>query len=166
MINAKDSFTKKETAFCYHYIKTNNAPEAARLAGYTKKPMETAIRLLSNSKISRKIEKLYSEKKITLKYKATSGYERLAFGNIADSIKLLFCENISAKDLEKMDLFNIAEIRKPREGAMEIKFFDRLKALEKLEEIDANTKDEGSTFYKALEKGLEKLNSEQFNSEN
>ena len=74
MINAKDSFTKKETAFCYHYIKTNNAPEAARLAGYTKKPMETAIRLLSNSKISRKIEKLYSEKKITLKYKATSGY--------------------------------------------------------------------------------------------
>ena len=152
MINAKDSFTKKETAFCYHYIKTNNAPEAARLAGYTKKPMETAIRLLSNSKISRKIEKLYSEKKITLKYKATSGYERLAFGNIADSIKLLFCENISAKDLEKMDLFNIAEIRKPREGA--------------LEEIDANTKDEGSTFYKALEKGFEKLNSEQFNSEN
>ena len=166
MINAKDSFTKKETAFCYHYIKTNNAPEAARLAGYTKKPMETAIRLLSNSKISRKIEKLYSEKKITLKYKATSGYERLAFGNIADSIKLLFCENISAKDLEKMDLFNIAEIRKPREGAMEIKFFDRLKALEKLEEIDANTKDEGSDFYKALEKGFEKLNSEKFNSEN
>lgn len=166
MINAKDSFTKKETAFCYHYIKTNNAPEAARLAGYTKKPMETAIRLLSNSKISRKIEKLYSEKKITLKYKATTGYERLAFGNIADSIKLLFCENISAKDLEKMDLFNIAEIRKPREGAMEIKFFDRLKALEKLEEIDANTKDEGSAFYKALEKGFEKLNSEQFNSEN
>ncbi len=166
MINAKDSFTKKETAFCYHYIKTNNAPEAARMAGYTKKPMETAIRLLSNSKISRKIEKLYSEKKITLKYKATTGYERLAFGNIADSIKLLFCENISAKDLEKMDLFNIAEIRKPREGAMEIKFFDRLKALEKLEEIDANTKDEGSAFYKALEKGFEKLNSEQFNSEN
>lgn len=166
MINAKDSFTKKETAFCYHYIKTNNAPEAARLAGYTKKPMETAIRLLSNSKISRKIEKLYSEKKITLKYKATSGYERLAFGNIADSIKLLFCENISAKDLEKMDLFNIAEIRKPREGAMEIKFFDRLKALEKLEEMDANTRDEGSSFYKALEKGFKKLNSEQFNSEN
>ena len=166
MINAKDSFTKKETAFCYHYIKTNNAPEAARLAGYTKKPMETAIRLLSNSKISRKIEKLYSEKKITLKYKATSGYERLAFGNIADSIKLLFCENISAKDLEKMDLFNIAEIRKPREGAMEIKFFDRLKALEKLEEMDANTRDEGSSFYKALEKGFEKLNSEQFNLEN
>lgn len=166
MINAKDSFTKKETAFCYHYIKTNNAPEAARLAGYTKKPMETAIRLLSNSKISKKIEKLYSEKKITLKHKATTGYERLAFGNISDSIKLLFCENISAKDLEKMDLFNIAEIRKPREGAMEIKFFDRLKALEKLEEIDANAKDEGSAFYKALEKGFEKLNSEQSDSEN
>ena len=165
-MNAKDSFTKKETAFCYHYIKTNNAPEAARMSGYTKKPLEMAIKLLSNPKISKKIEKLYSEKKVTLKYKATSGYERLAFGNISDSIKLLFCENISAKDLEKMDLFNIAEIRKPREGAMEIKFFDRLKALEKLEEIDANTKEEGSTFYKALEKGFEQLSSDQLRSEN
>lgn len=165
MINVKGSFTKKEMAFCYHYIKTNNAAEAARMAGYIKKPIETAIKLLSTPKISKKIEKLYSEKKMTLKHKATSGYERLAFGNISDSVKLLFCENISAKELEKMDLFNISEIRKPREGAMEIKFFDRIKALEKLEEIDANTNEENSAFYKALEKGFEKLNSEQLNPE-
>lgn len=159
-MNAKNSFTKKETAFCYHYIKTNDATEAARMSGYIKKPLEMAIKLLSNPKISKKIENLYAEKKITLKHKAISGYERLAFGNISDSIKLLFCENISSQDLEKMDLFNIAEIRKPRDGAMEIKFFDRLKALEKLEEMDANAKEENSTLYKALEKGFEKLNSD------
>ena len=52
------------------------------------------------------------------------------------------------------------------EYGWQCKFFDRLKALEKLEEMDANTRDEGSSFYKALEKGFEKLNSEQFNSEN
>ena len=32
-----------------------------------------------------------------------------------------------------MDLFLVSEIKRPKDGSMEIKFFDRLKALEKLE---------------------------------
>ena len=31
-----------------------------------------------------------------------------------------------------MDLFLVSEIKRPKDGSMEIKFFDRLKALEKL----------------------------------
>lgn len=32
-----------------------------------------------------------------------------------------------------MDLFSVSEIKRPKDGSMEIKFFDRLKALEHLE---------------------------------
>ena len=36
-----------------------------------------------------------------------------------------------------MDLFLISEIKRPKDGAMEIKLFDRVKALEKLENLSA-----------------------------
>ena len=63
--------------------------------------------------------------------RACLGYERLALGKVTDAIKLLYCENLSDDEIEKLDLTNISEIKKPKDGAMEIKFFDRLKALEK-----------------------------------
>ena len=159
--------SKKELAFCHHYIKTGNAKEAAWLAGYKNNPEQKGTELLSKSKISQKIEKIYFAKKKNLIYKATTGYERLAFGNISDPIKLLFPENLKHEDLEKMDLFNISEIKKSKEGAMEIKFFDRLRALEKLEQVDMEQKGDKDPFYYALEQGVKKLGSpEKIQSEN
>ena len=64
---------------------------------------------------------------------ASVGYQRLAFGNISDAVSLLYMENPSRADLSSMDLFLVSEIKRPKDGSMEIKFFDRLKALEKLE---------------------------------
>ncbi|SCX90330.1 hypothetical protein SAMN02910441_00426 [Ruminococcus sp. YE282] len=64
---------------------------------------------------------------------ATAGYYRLAFGNIADAVSLLFEENPTRERLGEMDLFLVSEIKRPKDGTMEIKFFDRLKALEHLE---------------------------------
>ncbi len=64
---------------------------------------------------------------------ASVGYQRLAFGDISDAVSLLYMENPSRGDLSSMDLFLVSEIKRPKDGSMEIKFFDRLKALEKLE---------------------------------
>lgn len=64
---------------------------------------------------------------------AASGYYRLAFGSIADAVSLLFTDSPSKEELNKMDLFSVSEIKRPKDGSMEIKFFDRLKALEHLE---------------------------------
>ena len=64
------------------------------------------------------------------------GYERLAFGGIADAIRLLFTEEPDLAALGKMDLYNIAEIKRPKGGGMEIKFFDRIKALQCLEALN------------------------------
>ena len=57
-----------------------------------------------------------------------------------------------------MDLFLISDIKKPKGGGLEIKFFDRLKALEKLEDLVC--RETGSTagsLYSAIEKGAEAL---------
>jgi hypothetical protein len=66
----------------------------------------------------------------------TKGYERLAFGGIADAVRLLFTEEPDLAALGKMDLYNIAEIKRPKGGGMEIKFFDRIKALQCLEALN------------------------------
>jgi hypothetical protein len=64
------------------------------------------------------------------------GLLRLAEGNINDVVKLAFYEAMPPIDeLEKMDLYNVSEIKKVKGGGVEIKLFDRQKALEKLYEI-------------------------------
>ena len=90
---------------------------------------------------------------------ATVGYRRLAFGKISDAVSLLYMENPSREQLEHMDLFLVSEIKRPKDGSMEIKFFDRLKALEKLTN-DSEKEDRAIPFYDAIAKGAEALRSE------
>ena len=92
------------------------------------------------------------------------GYRQLAFGSIADAIKLLFMDEPAPRALGKMNFINVAEIRRMKEGAMEIKFFDRLKALEKLEEMTDQGQTDAPPFYEALENSarlLQKQNGEE-----
>ena len=88
-----------------------------------------------------------------------AGYRRLAFGNIADALSLIFCEEPPSKaELEGMDLFNIAEIKRPKGGGLEIKFFDRLKPLERLAEMSADETTDGALpFYQALENSAQAI---------
>lgn len=87
------------------------------------------------------------------------GLGRLAFGNIQDAVRLLFeSDEDILSALPSLDLFNISEIKRPKGGGMEIKFFDRIKALEKLREmIDTDEKQNGTSFYDALEKSAGRL---------
>lgn len=93
------------------------------------------------------------KKKYTRRVK--SGYEMLAFGGIEDAVRLLFLDRPDSAELERMNLFNIAEIHKPPSGGMEIKFYDRIKAMECLERMEA----EAGQFalYDALQAGAEAL---------
>ncbi len=68
----------------------------------------------------------------SLAHCAAAGYARLAFGSVKDAVGLLYKSNPTDEELEDADLFLVSEIKRPRDGSMEIKFFDRLKALEKL----------------------------------
>ncbi len=87
-----------------------------------------------------------------------SGYYRLAFGCFADAVSLLFSEEISPETIQQLDLFNISEIKRKKNGETEIKFFDRLKALEKLEGSALGAeKSSAFSLYHAIEKGASAL---------
>ena len=62
-----------------------------------------------------------------------------------------------------MDLFNVSEIKRKKNGEMEIKFFDRLKALEKLTDItDMSSSDEENSIFHAIAKGAAALRNENY----
>ncbi|MBQ1546178.1 MAG: hypothetical protein IIZ59_01435 [Clostridia bacterium] len=79
------------------------------------------------------------------------GYERLAFGSTADAFRLMMSDGNDI-DVGLLDLFNVAEIKKPKDGAMEMKFFDRLKALEQLGALPSDDS-AALSFYEALAGG-------------
>ncbi|MGN1123125.1 MAG: terminase small subunit [Eubacterium sp.] len=93
-------------------------------------------------------------KKVTEK-EVCEGLRHLAFGEITDAVKLLYeSEENIINALPSLDLFNVSEIKRPKGGGMEIKFFDRIKALEKLREMaQAESNSTEGSFYEALEKG-------------
>lgn len=143
--------TSKEKLFCAYYCLGRNGREAAAKSGY-RFGERSAARLLKKKEIAEYIEKNGEREKRSLS-DAAAGYYRLAFGCVSDAVRILFDDEINADNLERMDLFNIAEIKRQKGGAIEIKFFDRLKALERLEQICSAGENTGSSLYSAIERG-------------
>lgn len=151
-MNVKN-LTKKEIDFCRWYIRLRNPKEAALKAGYTIMPEHKALYLLSKDSIREKISRLEKET-LTDETLIPAGLERLAFGSTADAVKLILTAGTdNSPDIEKLDLFNVSEIKYTCGKGMEIKFFDRLKALEKLAEIsESRVQDSALSFYEAIER--------------
>lgn len=148
-ITIKNEITSKEKLFCTYYSLNCNAREAAAKSGYVF-PEKSALRLLKRKEIRDFIDELDKQRRSNRKDIAR-GYERLAFGCVSDAIRLMFADDVNADELDRMDLFNISEIKRKKGGDIEIKFFDRIKALEKLhlmsDEKDSLT---GKSLYSAI----------------
>lgn len=149
--------TKKERLFCGCYVECGNAEEAARKAGFPKEKDTAGAELLCREDITEEISRLLVQREELLRYKVQCGYERLVFSSPSDSVKLLFMQEPNPWALDELDLFNIAEIRKPKDGSIEIKFYDRLRALEKMSGLQDQNGGEAVPFYKALEFGARAL---------
>ena len=143
---------KKEKLFCLNYAILPDGRDAAIKSGYTLSPHTAAVKLLSRKDITDEIASL-TKAQTPCPNETAAGYRKLAFGNIADALSLVFCEiPPTHEQLVEMDLFNIAEIKRPKGGGVEIKFFDRLKALEHLAQIATDeSSDCALPFYRALE---------------
>lgn len=158
----KKELTEKEKLFCELYVRTGNSREAAARSGYMF-PEKTAFVLLKRKEILSFISKV---KKQAEKNKADirQGYMRLAFGCISDAVALLFVseEDITREKIEELDLFNVSEIKRQKGGGIEIKFFDRLKALERLSALsEKEEENDGHSLYYAIEKSAMALCGEQ-----
>jgi hypothetical protein len=140
--------TRKEKLFCLYYAQNRNARAAAAKAGFAL-PEQAALRLLRTAHVRRELETLAGEERAGTD-ELLAGYRKLAFGSGTDALRLLF-GSVQPEDFDALDLFNVAEIKKPKDGALEIKFFDRLKALEHLEALcGADRADSGLPLYRAL----------------
>ena len=126
--------TAKQRAFCAAFACTGDCVQAAKQAGYGKHPERRGAALLGNEAVREEIERVTRLQGKVFANMAQLGYRRLAFGGVADAVSLLYRDCPTAEELDRMDLFRVSEIRKPKDGMLEIKFFDRLKALEKLEQ--------------------------------
>lgn len=144
---------KKEKTFCVYVAQGKSLEEASKLCGYDE---SKGFFLITKSEIMNEINLLLKAKANLMKNLSVVGYQQLAFGSIADCISLVTESKVDKADLDSMNLFMISEIKKPKDGAMEIKFFDRLKALEKLQTyLDGES--QCVPFYEALEKGAKAL---------
>lgn len=83
--------------------------------------------------------------------KVLEGLEKLAFGKVNDAVSLAFAEELPPADaLGKLNLFNVASIKRVKGGGVEVQFFDRQKALERLYEY-ARADEDGHTAASLIE---------------
>ena len=135
------TISTKEKRFCEIYAAVGDAVQAAQAAGY-EQPEKAGVNLLSRDEINAEISRLYEKRLKNARQKAYAGYERIASGNVNHAVRLVCDGEAFGRSAEGYALF---------------KFFDRLKALEKLEQYGQEGEKGPADFYQALVGGMEKL---------
>lgn len=126
----------EQKRFARFFFYLRNLREAALHTGARAEEAEDrGLELLHPAETEAELKKLEEADSDTLSY-VKRGLNRIAFGAVNDAVKLVFdAENMTARDIMGMDLFNVSEIKISGKNVLEIKFFDRQKALEKLGEL-------------------------------
>ena len=132
---AKRTIRPQERSFCIWYAMLCNVQEAALHAGYPQEEaLERGVLLLQRADCRELIQSVL--KSLSLRSpipQVLAGLERLAFGSCNDAAKLIFsADNLSPEELAKLDLFNVTEIKRDKNGGVEIKLCDRQKAMEQM----------------------------------
>ena len=79
---------------------------------------------------------------------------RLVKGRVNDAVRLAYLDELDLDEIGKLDLSGIKEFKRSGNGTVEIKFVDRLEALQWLSEQAEDTK--GERLYEAIENGAMK----------
>lgn len=149
--------SKREKMFCVFYVSSADAKQSAISAGFKKEPKRRGTELLCREDICEYITYLAKIKKSVSVQMANTLLQRLAMSDISDAVSLLFLDSPTKEQLQKMDLLLVSEIKKPKDGALEIKFFDRFKALEKLTQENDSKSESGNSLYEALRLGAQNI---------
>lgn len=122
--------------FCCYYVTMGNAAEAAVKAGFDREnALAEGIRCLKSKACRNTISSL--RELLSDSGTVAAGLKRLAFGSCSDAVYLVFADELPPPDvIEKLDLFNVSELKRVKGGGVEVKLFDRMKALEKLFELE------------------------------
>ena len=150
----------KDKLFCCYYAKLGNIFEAAVRAGFPScSALAEGMSILRQKKYRKIISSLMSDSLLPSQL-VKAGLERLAFGSSNDAALLVFSEEIpSPEKISTLDLFNVSEIKKVKGGGVEVKFFDRQKAMEKI--YDYASSDDSSSAAANLIEALVGLEAEE-----
>ena len=115
--------------FCEIYCKNNlNAKKAAVKAGFSEKSYEKILakpeikNYINNFKVELEREKIFKT--------AISNLNKIIETKVNDVIVLAAnFETITKKEIEKLNLFQLAEIKKLKDGSFEFKLIDKIKAI-------------------------------------
>ena len=154
--------TAKKRLFCRFYYDLQNGAEAAIRAGYPAgEASKVAAELLSHPAVVEELHLIEEEQERSVRHQVRAGLIRLAFGTVSDAVRLATASTEGAvrpEEIVALDLFNVAELKTNRSGQFEIKFFDRMRALEKLWELGETDESEAvGSFLGALQRGADAL---------
>lgn len=131
-----DNTTQIKHLFALFYASGKSVKEAGILAGFDKDEAEQEGLKLLKLRSVQKLVKRYVQNGLNNADGVKIGLKRLAFGEINDIMEVVLSEEpIGLNKLFKMNFYNISEVKKVKGGGIEVKIFDRQKAMEKLLEI-------------------------------
>lgn len=143
-----------KNVFAAEYARCGNLYEAAVLAGASRASAAlVGLRLICERSVRRRVEQY---RLTNAEPPAIQGLRRIAFGRNNDAAALAFAETVTPAMIAKADLYGVQEI-KCGKGMVEIKFFDRCKALDALREAEGEIShtDTAESFLNAVFGGRE-----------
>lgn len=154
----KEPLSPKEENFCRFFVASREPLRVCCAGGLFRPSGANGDEAARRPEIKRRIAKLENERDAKLA-EVTEGYRRLAFGSVADAVKLILSDELTdGSEIEKLDLTMVSDIKRPKGGGLEVKFFDRLKALDRLCELsNAASAGENSDFLSALDRSARAL---------
>ena len=134
---------KREKEFCRLTVVLGNPQSAARQAGY-RHPDDVWPDLISRSDIVAEIRRVTREVSRVFRDTLLCSVFRLMTSDNNDAVRLLYHDEMSDDEISEMNLSGVAEIKRTKDKSVEIKFFDRIKALDRLSELNSIVADSPS----------------------
>ena len=138
---------KDRRAFCRTYLACMDAQRAAEKCG-----LGDGCELLRLPSVRTELESIRAEIDDICRADVVRRLCTVAFGRTNDAIRLALDESLTGEEIDSLDLAAVAEFKKSGSGGVEMKFFDRTKALETLCGILGGTEnsDAAEEFFRAI----------------
>lgn len=149
-VRERESGTGRLGRFCRAYLRTMDPERAAAEAGYI-----DGFAQLAAERTQGRLERMRECAAGQLRREdALRRLAQLAFGQVNDGVRLAFAGKTA--ETQALDLSAVSEIRVTEKGGVEVKFVDRVRALETLCTLLESSGGQGAEeLYRALTAGQE-----------
>ena len=140
--------SERQRKFCEAYLRTLSPDAAGRAAG-----RDDGWRLLREKGVTARLEEMRGAGAAQiLREDAIRRLAELAFGRANDAVALAMSAPLSREAVAALDLSAVAEFKVTDKGGVEVKFLDRVRALEALcAALDGRISTGADDFFRALE---------------